>query len=696
MDLLRPFVPRVAVDWLRDEPSQRWRTYEGTLVFADISGFTDLTEALAKRGQEGAEEIAGVVDAAFSELIRRAYAHQADLLKFGGDAILLLFQGDHHSERAAAAAVGMQEALRGMRRRSTSAGPVRLQMSVGVHSGLFHFFLVGGVHRELVIAGPGATTCVETEAVAKAGEIALSHATAELFDPSLLGERRDGVVVLAASPAAPETVPPFFDSSGVDLSALLPAAYTRELRGEPSDPEHRHVAVAFAELRGTDELLARDGPEALADALEERITAIQESCLAFDVTFAQTDVSKGAVKAILLAGAPRTAGGEEEELMLRTARAIVERAGVLPVRVGVNTGRVFAGIVGTLTRRTYTFYGDAINTAARIMVRAATGQVLAHEDVLERARTTYDTTPVEPFAAKGKAALVRASDVGAPVGEREQEAIGPFVGREPELDALLAALGRAGEGHGALALVTGDPGLGKTRLLGELCAQASGTRTLRVQCSSTGANHPYAAAGAIVLRALQLEPHAPAAVVERRLRAAVRSGGRELEPWLPLLGLVVGLSLPADARDRSPRGAVRRRAHRGGHGGASGLHRAGRDARRRRRRPFHGRGLGRSARAARTRHRGAPLAARARAPLGLGGLRCARGRRAAPRAARAARAVRRAPADRPADRGRAARSPRRGSRRGALGRQSPVRDRDGRGACARAPTRARSRRPSRV
>ena len=543
-DPLRPFVPRLAVDWLREAPAARAQRYEGTLLFADISGFTDLTETLAKRGREGAEEIAGVVDAAFGELIRRAYAHHADLLKFGGDAVLLLFRGDDHAQRASAAAFGMQDALAGMRRRSTSAGPVRLQMSIGMHSGEFHCFLVGGIHRELVIAGADATACVAAEAAAGAGEIALSAATARLFAPELLGESRDGIVVLTRSPDVPETVPPFFDPSGVDLSALLPAAYTRELRGEPSDPEHRHVAVAFVELCDTDELLEREGPEALAEALEQGITAIQECCLRFDVTFAQTDVSKGAVKAILLAGAPRSAGGEEEELMLRATRAIIERPGALPVRIGVNTGRVFAGIVGTLTRRTYTFYGDAINTAARIMVRAADGQLLARDDVLERARTTYAATPIEPFAAKGKAELVRASDVGAAVGEREQAAIGPFVGREAELDALLAALGHASEGPGAVAIVTGDPGLGKTRLLGELCAQAAGARTLRVHCAQSGVNHPYSAAGALMRRALQLDAHASERVVERRLRAAVAGDAPQLVPWLPLLGLVVGLSLP--------------------------------------------------------------------------------------------------------------------------------------------------------
>jgi class 3 adenylate cyclase/tetratricopeptide (TPR) repeat protein len=543
-DALRPFVPRIAADWLRDEPGTLGRTFEGTLVFADVSGFTELTEKLAKRGREGAEEIATVLDAAFAELIAAAYAHHADLLKFGGDAVLLLFRGENHAHRAATAAHGMQDALAGMRRLATSAGRVRLRMSVGIHSGTFHFFLVGGVHRELVVTGADATTCVETESIAGAGEVMLSAQTAALFDPALLAPGRDGVTLLAESPEAPQIVPPFFDPTGVDLSLLLPAAYTRELRGDPADPEHRHVACAFVEIFGTDELLERAGIDALATALDERITTIQESCLSFDVTFAQTDVSTRAVKAILLAGAPRSAGGDEEELMLRACRAIVERPGTLPVRAGVNAGRVFAGIVGPPTRRTYTFYGDAINTAARIMMRGEPGQLLAREDVLERARTTYELAPVEPFRAKGKAELVRASDVGPAVGEREPEAIGPFVGREAELDALLAALDRAREGVGALAFVRGEPGLGKTRLLGELRAQAPGVRSVRVQCSQVGASHPYLAAGQIIRRALELGPHAPAAEVERRLRGAVGAAAPDLEPWLPLLGIVVGVELP--------------------------------------------------------------------------------------------------------------------------------------------------------
>ncbi len=138
---------------------------------------------------------------------------------------------------------------------------------------------------------------------------------------------------------------------------------------------------------------------------------------------------------------------------------------------------------------------------------------------------------------------MRASEIGAPVGERELETVGPFVGRDAELSALLVALHLAHEGRGALAVVSGAPGLGKTRLLSELAAQAADIRTLRVQCALTGVTRPYGAIGAIARRALLLDPHAPEPDVERRLRAVVDERAPELEPWLPLLGLAVGLTL---------------------------------------------------------------------------------------------------------------------------------------------------------
>src|SRR5438876_91353 len=134
-ELLRPYVPRVVIDWLRETPSVTHRTVEGSLVFADISGFTNLTERLARRGKVGAEEMGDLLNATFEQLLVPAYEYGAALIKWGGDAVLLLLEGDDHAARACRGAYEMQQVIGRVGRLRTPAGAVTLRMSVGVHSG---------------------------------------------------------------------------------------------------------------------------------------------------------------------------------------------------------------------------------------------------------------------------------------------------------------------------------------------------------------------------------------------------------------------------------------------------------------------------------------------------------------------------------------------------------------------------------
>jgi class 3 adenylate cyclase len=159
-DRLRPFVPRLAVEWLETTPEARVREIDGSMVFVDISGFTKMSERLARRGKVGAEEVTEVIGDTFGTLLAEAYAFGGSLVKFGGDALLLFFEGDDHPARAAAAAHGMRAMLRQIGTFTTTAGKVTLRMSVGAHTGAFHFFLVGDSHRELIVAGPAATETV--------------------------------------------------------------------------------------------------------------------------------------------------------------------------------------------------------------------------------------------------------------------------------------------------------------------------------------------------------------------------------------------------------------------------------------------------------------------------------------------------------------------------------------------------------
>jgi class 3 adenylate cyclase len=92
-----------------------------------------------------------------------------------GGSLLLWFEGERHVFRGCAAAVGMRRTLRRIGRISTGGTEVVLRMSAGVHSGRYDMFLVGGSHREYLIAGPAASTVVEMEGAAQAGQIVVSR-----------------------------------------------------------------------------------------------------------------------------------------------------------------------------------------------------------------------------------------------------------------------------------------------------------------------------------------------------------------------------------------------------------------------------------------------------------------------------------------------------------------------------------------
>ncbi len=143
---LDAYAPRMAVEWDLDTPDVLWRETDATYCFVDISGFTALSERLARRGRIGAEELTEVLNHVFSRMLEVAYQKGGALLKFGGDALLLAFMGDDHATMAAESAVAMRAALREARTLPTSVGRVNLRMSIGVHSGAFHAFRVGDPH----------------------------------------------------------------------------------------------------------------------------------------------------------------------------------------------------------------------------------------------------------------------------------------------------------------------------------------------------------------------------------------------------------------------------------------------------------------------------------------------------------------------------------------------------------------------
>jgi class 3 adenylate cyclase len=538
---LTPFVPRVVVDWLRTDPDARRRELEGTLAFVDISGFTAMSERLAQRGKVGAEEVTDVMNLVFARLLDVAYARGGGLLKFGGDALLVFFTGAEHAARACDAAYGMRKALRELGRPQTSAGPVALKMHVGIHSDTFDFFLVGSSHRELLLTGPGVTRTVEMEAGAEAGEILVSDETAATLPDRIFGEEKEGGRLLKAPAGAGGELEPLPPLDGLDLAGCVPAPLRQQLADGQAEPEHRQASVAFIHFGGVDDLLAEHGSDELLDALDELVSTAQRIADEHGVTFLESDIDSDGGKLILVAGAPQTAG-EDEERILRTARGIADAHERLPLRIGVSRGRVFAGEVGAEFRRTYTILGTTAALAARLMGKAKPGQLLTTPDVLERSRSVFDTTELEPLVLKGIPEPVRAHAVHAIADETQAapEQKLPFVGRERELAILAAALGPVRMGFGNIVELVGEPGMGKSRLVEELQAQAPDLLSVTATCAQYEASTPYFAFRGLLRSVLELPQNGAAPTA---LRERVEALDPELVPWLPLVALPLDVSV---------------------------------------------------------------------------------------------------------------------------------------------------------
>jgi len=532
---LTPFVPRVVVDWLRVDPEARHRRLEGTLAFVDISGFTALNERLAQKGKLGAEEVTAVMNRTFERLLDVAYAFGGGLLKFGGDALLLFFTGDDHAARACDAAYGMRTALRELGQPQTSVGRVELKMHVGIHADTYDFFLVGESHRELLLTGPGVTRTVEMESGAEAGEILVSEETAATLPEEILGEAKEGGRLLELAAGASGGIEPLPPLEGVDLASCVPGPIRRVVADGRAESEHRQACVAFVHFGGVDALLAESGAERVAAVLDELVTGAQRVADEHGVTFLETDIDADGGKMILVAGAPETAG-EDEERILRTARGIGDLTTELPLRIGTARGRVFAGEVGARFRRTYTILGKTAALAARLMGKAKPGQVLTTSDLLERSRSTFETVELEPLTLKGIAEPVTAFDVVAVSGTAavEPERRLPFVGRERELTILSAAIAPVRMGFGNLVELIGEPGMGKSRLVEELQAQAPDLLSVTTACAQYEASTPYFAFRGLLRSLLELPQNGAA---PDALRERVAELDPELLPWLPLVAL---------------------------------------------------------------------------------------------------------------------------------------------------------------
>jgi class 3 adenylate cyclase len=146
------------------------------VLFADISGFTALTERLAGTGPSGVEALTELLNGCFGELVELVGEHGGDVVKFAGDALLAIWPTDDDKSGvtawAARCGLAMQQSLQS----SEVAAKVQLSVRIAVGLGQVSVAHLGGVRGrwEMVVGGPAVAQVCAAEQVARPGDVALS------------------------------------------------------------------------------------------------------------------------------------------------------------------------------------------------------------------------------------------------------------------------------------------------------------------------------------------------------------------------------------------------------------------------------------------------------------------------------------------------------------------------------------------
>ena len=520
------FVPRVASEWDLDAPGTRWQELDGSLCFVDISGFTALSERLAMRGRIGVEELTDVLNRVFGRMLDIAFERGGSLLKFGGDALLLLFVGDDHPQQAAAAAVEMRAALRTAIEEPLSVGRVQLRMSVGLHSGTVQLFRVGTLHQELIVTGPAATRTTEMEHAASAGEIFVSPEMARRLPPQ----------ATKPGPPAPRSCGGGERRSRPPGPACTAIAARRDRRCLPPGHPPRAPEAGRGRVRAPDRgggvhpvsgawtrSSSSEGPDAVADALHAVVSTVQAAADEAGVAFLASDIDEDGGKIILVSGVPR-AQADHEGRLLRALRSIADADLPLPLQIGVNDGHVFAGTIGATHRATFTVMGDTVNLAARLMSAAPAGEVYATAGVLDRSRARSSrrapSSRSRSRARRSRCRPTRSTTRSADAATADQE--GPV--RRPSRGAAAGRRGAcsaAGDApDGGVLTIVGDTGMGKSRLVTRGPRRRPACSSFTVRGEPDGTTSPYRAFRDSIRALLGIER------ADQATMAAAAGGGR--------------------------------------------------------------------------------------------------------------------------------------------------------------------------
>jgi class 3 adenylate cyclase/predicted ATPase len=534
----------------------------GSALFADISGFTALTESLRETWgtRQGAEELSKQLGEVYSALIAEIEKYGGSVIGFAGDSMLCWLDGgkdeggmqNHElqtsSSCALSAAIKMQKAIKEF---------PALALKVSIASGDARRFVVGDeeIQRLDALAGATVTRTATGEHLANKGDVLVDEITANTLGETIKilewredNESQEHFAVISeftgnAIAENPQTGMSI--SNDVLKSWVHHAVYERETSGQGQFlTEFRPCVALFVRFTGID--YDSDSAESELDEFIRQVQAIvaRHAGTLMDITIGD----KGSYAYINFGAL--SAHEDDSRRAVKTALELRNKI-ELQLQMGITQGLMRVGAYGGRTRKAFGALGDDVNLAARLMTTAKADEILLSRHVHKAVINDFTFEPRPPLPMKGKAEPL---PVFAVTDERKQRAIRlqeptyalPMVGRTHELQIVNDNLDLAAHSKGQVIGIVAEAGLGKSRLVAEVIrsARRKGFVGYGGACQSDAIHTPYQAWKSIWQAFFGIDPDLNLRKQMRFIEGEIEDRTPSRMNAMPLLNVVLDLNIP--------------------------------------------------------------------------------------------------------------------------------------------------------
>lgn len=423
----------------------------GAVVFADASGFTELTGRLAQKSN-GAELLSQSLQGFFTPLIDLINNYRGDVIKFSGDALMIYFQAFDDTKspkyncvvpphgtyglpdlgpmatavlRASACCIEIHKRLHMF---DTGVEGVYFCLHIGVGCGQISILQVGGetppethVRRlEYLIAGPPLEQIKVAEPLAQIGQTCLSPQAWEYVKDCVIEgrplESRPEYHLLLRMDESKYTFPTIKHAAMENdnradnrfrlqelnvIRKFIPSAVFKQIECGTLTyvNEMRNITSIFINGAGLDVMSSKGAAMA-----QELMVSVQRACYQHEGTLNKFMIDDKGTSFLLVFGLPPLVHVDDPTRAVLSCFDMVKVFKRLDLvgRFGVTTGRSYCGVCGAARRMEYTVLGDCVNMAARLMGKAHGQSILCDEETKNRSTTEVIFNALAPIKVKGK------------------------------------------------------------------------------------------------------------------------------------------------------------------------------------------------------------------------------------------------------------------------------------------------------